>query len=541
MDGPFDYVVVGAGSSGCVVASRLSEDGGTRVLLLEAGPSDKRLWVQVPLGYARSYYDPAVNWMLWSAPVPSLHNRSIYYPRGKVLGGSSAINAMVYARGQAEDFDGWRDEGNPGWGWEDVLPFYKRIEDHALGESAHHGAGGPVHVADISGAAHPLCRSFLAAAAEAGFPFNADLNGATAEGVGYYQITVQRGRRVSAARAYLDPARKRRNLRIETGAHVTRVLFEGRRAVGVEYLQGGKRKEVRSAREVVLSAGAFGSPHVLLLSGVGPAEALRSQGIGVVRDAPGVGRHLHDHACFDIYYRSSVPSLNTSLAGRWGQLQAALRYALFRRGPLAMSLNHAGGLVRTSAARARANLQLYFCPLAFDKPPAGSPSVILIDRQPAFTLSGSPCRPVSRGHVELASPDPLVAPAIHPNLLGHEDDIREAAEGFSVLRKIAASPALSSIAEESKPGGDVATANEVRDYLQSTSYSVFHPVGTCRMGPDGGRDVVDGRLRVHGLAGLRVIDAAIFPTVTSANTNAPAMMVGEKGAALILEDRRATG
>ncbi len=535
MTAEFDYIVVGAGSSGSALACRLSESGRYRVLLLEAGPKDTSFWLRLPLGYAKTFFDPRLNWMYWSEAAPSLKDRRLYYPRGKVLGGSSSINALVYARGQAEDYDAWAASGNPGWAWADILPIYRKMEDHDFGASDLHGAGGPLHVTDIARHGHPLCRAFFAAAESLGYPFRANLNAGTAEGIGYYQITTKAGRRHSAARAYLPSARD--NLRIETGAAATRILFEGARATGIEYRQRGELRRAEAGREVLIAAGAIGSPHLLMLSGIGPEADLRRQGIAVRQDAPAVGNHLHDHSGFDIYYRSLVPSLNSELSSLWGQFRAGLDYLLRRRGLLAMSLNQAGGFIRTDPAKARPDLQLYFCPIAYEKPEAGSPRVVKADPQPAFSLSGSPSRPESRGRLELRSADPAQALAIHPNLLSAESDLRDAIAGFRCLRRLAAAPGLAQvIAEETKPGSAIASDDEIADYLRSTAYSIFHPVGTCRMGPDPKASVVDARLKVHGVAGLRVVDASIFPAITSANTNAPAIMVGEKGAAMILAE-----
>jgi choline dehydrogenase len=531
----YDFVVVGGGSAGCVVAARLAETGRHRVILLEAGPDHRRFWLDMPLGYARAFHDPTVNWKFISEPVPTLDGRRILYPRGKVLGGSSSINALVYSRGLPEDFDAWEAEGNPGWGWRHVLPVFRRLEDHFLGAGETHGAGGPLHVSDPSPLAHPLCRAFFRAASEAGYPFNPDLNGERIEGVGHYQITTKAGRRHSAARAYLDPVRGRPNLRIVTGAQATRVLLEGGRAVGVAYVRDGAAREARAGREVILCAGAIGSPQLLQLSGIGPEEELRRLGVPVVRATPAVGRHLHDHVSFDLYFRSRVRTLNDVLRPWWRQVLVGMEYVVLRRGLLTTSLNQAGGFVRTRSDRPRPNAQLYFCPIAYEKPDSGY-RVVRVAAEPAYSLGASLCRPRARGYVRLRSPDPLAAPEIHPNLLGDEADVEEAIEAFDLVRRVTSMPALAEVtAAETTPGPDVRTHEEALAYLRATGYSIFHPCGTCRMGPDAARSVVDPTLRVHGMEGLRVIDASIFPMVPAANTNAPAIMVGEKGAAMILE------
>ena len=538
----FDYIIVGAGSAGSVVAARLTEDSRRRVLLLEAGPSDWRFWVQLPIGYVKTFYDRRVNWMYQSEPVPGLGGRDNYFPRGKVLGGSSSINAMVYSRGQAGDFDDWEAEGNPGWGWRDILPVYKRMEDHALGAGPWHGAGGPLHVSEISGAVHPLTREFVKAGEEAGIPFTADLNGASIEGVGFYQINTRGGQRLSAARAYLWPAESRPNLRIETGALATRILFEGKRAVGVAYEQRGQSCEARAGAEVILCGGSINSPQLLQLSGVGPATLLRSCGIEVQHESQAVGQNLQDHLCHDYVYRCRVPSLNDQLNNWPGRLRAGLRYVLTRGGPLALSVNQGGGFFRTSADLARPNMQLYFCPLTYEKVPPGTRALLKPDPFSGLTLSASPCRPTSRGEIGIKSADPREAPQIQPNYLSTNHDLEELLAGARFLRRLAAAPSLARVIEqELKPGPAAANEEELVADIRARSYSVFHPVGTCRMGPDHAQAVVDHRLKVHGLAGLRVIDASIFPTVTSGNTNAPAIMVGEKGAALVLEDAGQSG
>ena len=533
----YDYIIVGAGSAGCVLANRLTADGRFRVLLLEAGPSDRSFWIQIPIGYGRTFYDPRVNWMYRSEPVPGLADRVVYFPRGKVLGGSSSINAMVYSRGQAGDFDDWAALGNPGWGWADVLPFYRRMEDHALGASAWHGVGGPLHVTDISGAEHPLTRVYLKAGQEAGLPPSRDLNGETIEGVGLYQINTRGGIRMSAARAYLGPARRRSNLRIEVKVRATRILFEGKAAVGIAYERGGQQVEARARREVILSGGAINSPQLLQLSGVGPEVLLRSHGIAVRHDLPAVGRNLQDHLCHDFVYRAKEPSLNNALYPLWGKIAVALRYALWRDGPLALSLNQGGGFFRSRPDSPRPDIQLYFSPLTYEKTPPGVRPLMHPDPFPGFTTSVSPCRPTSRGHLEIRSANPREAPSIHPNYLSTNHDVEELLAGVRFLRRLAATPALSAIIErEMKPGPAIENDEDFVADIRARAYSVFHPVSTCCMGPDPTEAVVDHRLRVHGLARLRVIDASIFPAVTSGNTNAPAIMVGEKGAAMVLED-----
>jgi choline dehydrogenase len=533
----YDYIIVGAGSAGCVLANRLSAGLRHRVLLLEAGPSDRRFWVQLPIGYGKTFYDDRVNWMYQSEKIPGLDNRRNYFPRGKVLGGSSAINAMVYSRGQAGDFDAWEALGNPGWGWRDILPLYRRMEDHALGAGPFHGAGGPLHVSDIARDVHPLTRLYVKAGQEAGLAFNPDLNGETSEGVGYYQINTRNGLRMSASRAYLWPARKRGNLRIETAALATRILLDGKRAVGVVYEQHGQIHQVRAACEVILAGGAINSPQLLQLSGIGPVDVLKSCGIAVAHESPAVGRNLQDHLCFDHVYRSTLPSLNNDLRPWWGKIKAGLRYVLARSGPLALSVNQGGGFFRSRPELERPNIQLYFSPLTYERTPPGTRKPMSPDSFPGFITSVSPCRPTSRGHLAIVSSDPRLPPAIHPNYLSTAHDVVELLEGARFLSLLAATPSLAGIiAEELKPGPSVRSDAERIADIRARAYSVFHPVSTCRMGPDHADSVVDRRLRIHGIAGLRVIDASIFPTVTSGNTNAPAMLVGEKGAELVLAD-----
>lgn len=537
----YDFIVVGAGSAGCALANRLTENGRFTVLLLEAGGSDLNFWIWMPIGYGKTFFRPSVNWMYHTAPNPELNDRISYWPRGKVLGGSSSINAMVYVRGQPQDFEDWLELGNPGWGWEGVLPYFRKSETSDQGGCAYRGGEGPVHVSTMDRDLHPLCQDFVQAGRELQFPHNPDFNGAVQEGVGTYQNTVKDGLRMSAARAYLHPARKRPNLRVEKNALAERIVFEGKKATGVSYRQNGHLKIARCRREVILSAGAVNSPQLLQVSGVGPGALLASTGIEVVHGLNGVGRNLQDHLVIDYLYRANVPTLNTQLHPWYGKLWHGLAYILTRRGPLSLGVNQAGGFVRSRPGVSRPNMQLFFSPVSYTKAPPGKRPLMNPDPFPGFLMGAQPTRPTSRGHLEIRSPDPSVAPVIHPNYLSTDRDVQEILEGAKLMRRFAETPALSRvIAAELAPGPGVVSDEDLLADCRDRAVTVFHPVGTCRMGPDAGRDVVDDRLRVHGMDGLRVIDASIFPTLTSGNTNAPAIMVGEKGADLVLQDHDAT-
>jgi choline dehydrogenase len=535
----YDYVIVGAGSAGCVLAHRLTQDGRHRVLLLEAGGSDRRLRVQVPIGYGLAFHDARLNWRLSTEPEAALEGRRGYWPRGKVLGGSSAINAMVYVRGQPADYERWAAEGNPGWGWSDALRCFRRMEHFAAAPDALRGHDGPLRVSDVSAQVHPLCQAWLRAADQLGLPRNAGFNGASAEGLGLYEITTHAGLRMSAARAYLRPAMRRANLTVQTGALATRVEFEGRRAVAVHYRRHGIEQRVQAAREIVLCAGAVHSPLLLQASGVGPGGLLQSLGIEVAADLPAVGRHLQDHLCIDHLYRARVPTLNQELGSWPGRVRAALRYLATRRGPLSLSVNQGGGFVRLDSRSTRADLQLYFSPLSYTRATPGKRALMQPDRFPGFLLSAQPCWPRSRGYLQLRTADGLENPLIVPNSLADADDLEALVQGSLWLRRLADTPALRELIDaELQPGAAVQAREAIEADIRARASTVFHPVGTCRMGPDAAHDVVDARLRVHGLAGLRVVDASIFPHITSGNTNAPAMMVGERGAELMLEDER---
>lgn len=533
----YDFILVGAGSAGCVLADRLTRSGRHSVLLLEAGGSDLSFWVQMPIGYGKAFYDNRINWMYMTEPDAGIGGRRSYWPRGKVLGGSSSINAMVFVRGQRGDYDDWEAMGNPGWAWQDVLPYFKRLECFENGADAWRGGDGPLYVSDVSRDLHPLCQDYLKAGQECGLAHNPDFNGETLEGVGVYQITVKGGFRMSAARAYLRPARNRPGLRIEKRAHATRLLFEGTRAVGVEYLQRGRRRTARVRREVILCAGSINSPQLLQLSGVGDPEILRPLGVDMVLDAPGVGRNLQDHLGIDYRYRARVPTLNSQLRPWWGKLWHGMRYVLTRRGPLSLSINQGGGFHRTRRELDRPNMQLYFTPLTYISAPRRTRPMMSPDPFPGFALGIQPTRPTSRGSLQIASPDPSAPPAIHPNYLSTNHDVAEMVEGVRFIRTLAAAPSLARLIEsEIQPGPEVSTGDALLEDIRQRSGSVFHPVGTCRMGPDRRCDVVDARLKVHGLSGLRVVDASVFPTLTSGNTNGPTIMVAEKASDMILED-----
>jgi choline dehydrogenase len=532
-----DYIIVGAGSAGSVLASRLSESGRHRVLVLEAGGSDLRPWVQIPIGYGKCFFDPRVNWMYRTAPDPGLGGRQGYWPRGKVLGGSSAINAMVYVRGAPSDFDGWAALGNPGWGWADVEPVFRRLECAPGRDPEVRGSEGPLHVSDVSAAHHPLCRAFFEAGAVLGLPFNPDFNGPDMTGVGHYEITTRGGRRMSAARAYLRPAMARGNLEVLTETHATGICFEGRRAAGVAFLRHGRMQSARAGREVILAAGTIGTPQLLELSGVGAAALLGSHGIGVVHDLAAVGANLQDHVCVDHVYRARVPTLNEELRPWAGKVRAALRYALLRQGPLALSINQAGGFFHSRAGLPAPDMQLYFCPLSYTRLPPGTRPLMQPDPFPGLLTSVQPCRPASRGHLHIRSADPLAPPEIHPRTFSEPGDLEDMLAGVQFLRRLAAAPALAAVIErELLPGPEVSTREALIEDIRRRASTVFHPVGTCRMGPDPATSVVDRRLRVHGLAGLRIVDASVFPTLTSGNTNAPVLMVAERGADLVLAD-----
>lgn len=535
----YHFIIVGSGSAGSVLAERLSASGRFSVLVLEAGGTDRRFYVQMPLGYGKTFFDPAVNWNYKTDPDPGLDNNADHWPRGKLLGGSSSINAMVWIRGAREDFDAWRDAGNPGWSYDDLLPAFKALEDNEAGADQWRGTGGPLHITDCSTAVHPLTKRYLAAGQQAGLPFNPDFNGASQEGVGIYQITTRNGRRMSAARAFLRPAMKRKNVRVEINALATRILFEGKRAVGIEYLQNGQTKTARAGREVILSGGSINSPQLLQLSGIGPSALLGALGIPVIHANENVGANLQDHVGINYTYRGRLPTLNQVLRPWWGKFMVGMQYILLRSGPLSLSMNNAGGFFRTDPALSRPNMQLYFQAFSTVIPKSGERPILTPDPWPGFSIGLSNCRPSSRGEIMIRSSNPRDYPKIVANAFSTEADVAEMLAAVKFVRKIAAMPAMADIIEEEVlPGPSIKSDGDLIQDFRKRSGTVYHPVSTCRMGPDAARAVVDPRLRVHGLAGLRVIDASIFPDNITGNTNAASIVTGWKGAELVLEDQK---
>ncbi len=526
----FDYLIIGGGSAGCVLAARLTQDPTVRVALLEAGPRDSSVLLHCPAGLALLAKTGQFNWQFSTVPQAGLNGRRGYQPRGKVLGGSSSVNAMIYTRGHRRDYDDWAAAGNPGWAYDEVLPFFKRAEDNARGADAFHATGGPLHVMDLR-SPNPFSPRFVAAAEQAGYPLNPDFNGAQQEGVGLYQVTHRNGERHSAAKGYLTPQLSRPNLQLITDVQVTRILLQGRRAMGVEYLQDGELRQLQATREVLLCAGALQSPQLLMLSGIGPHDHLQSVGIATQHHLPGVGRHLQDHV--DVVQVVDAPGLHDlfglSLPGAWRMLQGVREWRRHRRGMLTTNFAEAGGFVKSRPEEAIPDLQLHFV--------VGK----LLDHGRTTVFGhGYSChvcllRPASRGSVQLASKDPLAPPLIDPNFLGEQDDVVRLVRGFQRMRHILAQPALAGFGgKELAASAAACSETEIEHYIRNHADTIYHPAGSCRMGP-GPMDVVDARLRVHGLQGLRVVDASIMPALVGGNTNAPVIMIAEKAAEMLRE------
>lgn len=533
-DTNFDFIIVGAGSAGCVLANRLSENERFSVLLLEAGPKDHNPWIHIPIGYGKTMFHPVLNWGFHTEPEPTMNQRKIYWPGGRCLGGSSSINGHIYIRGQAEDYDSWATNDNPGWSWKDVLPYFIKSENNILGATPFHGDSGPMSVSNV-GEKHELMDAIIAGAKSLGVPYNDDFNGPRQEGVGYYQLTTRKGWRCSTATGYLKPASRRKNLTVFTSAQVTRVLFSGKRASGVTYSQNGKLKTAHAAREIILTAGALQSPKLLELSGVGDAARLACFGIPTTHHLPAVGENLQDHLQLRSIYRVKKPiTTNDELRTLTGRAQIGLKWLLFRSGPLAIGINQGGLFTRALPESERPDVQFHFSTVSAEQ--AGAKP----HPWSGCTFSVCQLRPESRGEIHINSADPFAAPAIHPRYLSTDVDRRTAVAGLRLTRQLAETPSLKAyIGDEYRPGRAQTSDEDLLEFARNYGATIFHPVGTCRMGSDH-KSVVDHRLRVHGVRGLRVADASIMPTLVSGNTNAPTIMIAEKAADMILEETTLT-
>ena len=525
----YDYIIVGAGSAGCVLANRLSGEANKRVLLLEAGGRDWYPWIHVPVGYFKTLHNPLTDWSYKTEPDPGLNGRAIDWPRGKTLGGSSSINGLLYIRGQPQDYDHWRQLGNAGWSFEDILPYFMKSEDQQNGADEFHGTGNELAVQNMR-AKRDICEALINAAGELGVQRNADFNGAEQEGAGYFQQTARNGLRCSTARAFLNPVKNRPNLDIVTHALVEKVLIENTRTIGIATsIKGDQRRyRLRPGGEVILSAGAIGSPQILQLSGIGPGPLLQNLGIEVVKDLAGVGANLQDHLQIRTVYEVNVPTLNEEINSLFGRMMIGMQYVFARAGPMSMGASQVCIFARSNDHVETPDIQYHFQPLSADKPG------IEMHPFPGVTLSVCQLRPESRGRIEIISPDPKAYPAIHPNYLSAERDCQTAIDALKFTRKLVKTEALKSyIVREHLPGPGVETDAQLLDSARNIAQTIYHPTSTCKMGTDP-MSVVDERLRVHGVSGLRVVDASIMPTITSGNTNAPTIMIAEKAADMIL-------
>jgi choline dehydrogenase len=525
----YDYIIIGAGSAGCVLANRLSEDSAVKVLLLEAGGRDWNPWIHVPVGYFKTMHNPATDWCYVTEPDAGIDNRQLQWPRGKVLGGSSSLNGLLYIRGQREDYDGWAADGNEGWDYASVLPYFIKSECQARGANEYHGVDGPLRVSDLR-LRREIAARFIDAAKATGIPANDDVNGATQEGVGYFQQTSANGLRCSAAKAFLCPAKQRPNLTIITRAHCKNLILDGNRVEGVEFMRRGELKKVYARHEVILSSGAIGSPQILQCSGIGEPEHLASVGVECLHALPGVGENLQDHLQVRLVFKTSCSTLNDEVRHPLKKLMIGVQYIFMRTGPLTLAASQVCAFTRSREGLDRPDIQFHMQPLSADKPAEGAHPFS------AFTSSVCQLRPHSRGNIKITSSDPFVYPAIQPNYLSAEEDCKVVVDAVKVARRIAqAKPLAEVIKEEYVPGSQYQSDDELLVAARRFSQTIYHPVGTCKMGQDA-MAVVDSRLRVHGLTGLRVVDASVMPTIVSGNTNAPTIMIAEKAADMIKED-----
>lgn len=532
--GTFDYVIVGAGSAGSALAEVLGRNPKARIAIVEAGGTDRRFFIQMPLGYGKTFYDMRLNWGYRAEPDPGLDGQSDYWPRGKVIGGSGSLNAMVWIRGAREDYDEWAAEGNPGWSYADVLPVFKAIEDAETGDDRFRGRGGPVHITNPARMLHPLAKRFIEAGRQAGFAYNPDFNGESQEGMGIYEINTKNGWRCSAAKAFLYPALKRGNLTLFSETFVRRVIVEHGRATGIEVEREGVVQVIRAIGEVILCAGAVNTPHLLQLSGIGRGEDQQAAGLPVLHESPAVGHYLQDHLGINYTYRAKGESMNAQLRSPVGKLLAGMNFLLRGRGPLCLSLNQGGGFVKSRPDLDRPNIQLYLQAISTFTGKVGTRPLLTPDPFPGFNIGLSTCRPKARGTILAKTSDPAIAPAIRANAYGVAEDRQDMLEGVKLLRLLASQKALAEIIEEElAPGRDVVTDEQLMLDYSRRSGTVYHPCGTARMGPDPKTSVVDPQLKVHGVNGLRVADASIFPAVISGNTNAAAIMVGVKAGLMI--------
>ena len=525
-----DFVVVGAGSAGCVIANRLSQSANNSVALVEAGGWDNSPWIHLPVGYFRTMHNPAYDWCFLTQADPGLGDRAIDWPRGKTVGGSSSLNGLLYVRGQPQDYDRWRQMGNQGWGWDDVLPLFKRAENFERGGTELRGVGGGLNVSDMS-VRRPICDAWVEAAQAAGYPFNPDYNGPSQEGVGYFQLTTKRGLRCSSAVAFLHPIKRRKNLSIITGAQGLTLQIDRACAKAVEFTdRRGHRRRIRAKKEIILSAGAIGSPHILMTSGVGDADELSEHGIDLHQHLPGVGKNLQDHLQARLVFKCHEPTLNDEVNSWFKQLGIGVQYILTRQGPMTMAASLAVGFMKTSPDLATPDIQFHIQPWSADSPGEG------VHPFSAFTMSVCQLRPESRGHLALRSSAPADKPSIHPNYLATERDRQTLVEGIKIARRIATfEPLKSKISSPFRPTDDVQSDDDILTWARRWSTTIYHPTGTCKMGSDP-MAVVDERLNVHGIQGLRVADCSIMPEIVSGNTNAPAIMIGEKLSDMVLED-----